>query len=294
MLGATMKRSPSVLIVCAAISLALTGCGAAVAPTSEPAAPAVESCEAVRARCGAAPMRLVRATAQGLTGLDGARVRFAVRYITETGVGLEGPRGVALGGGTVAGGAVEACLCVPAGANNYPQVSAVIFAPGARTERPEDVRRAHFSQRFATTDEENFTHELSMPPTGSQVSAALASLVERTLRLELRGVDRRFDGRALFGAVIADERPLPSDRAQGTVADGAVALQWAMPGAPSASERLLLVIDANGDRRCGEGDQSATVPVSPGASQLALDGARWSAAPDAVRAACAALDVPGA
>jgi hypothetical protein len=295
MMGGPMKRrSVVLLIVCAPSMLALAACGAAVAPMPAAMEPVFESCAVVRERCGAEPMRFVRASATGLTGLDGARARFAIRYLTDTGVGIDGPRRVAVGGGTVTSGSFEACVCLPSGGNNYPQLSAVVFAPGSTGERAEDVRRAFFSQRFATLGTEELTQELSMMPTPSQVSAALASLVERTLRVELRGVEASFEGRTLFGAVIADERPIPSDRAQGTVASGAATLQWTMPGRASATERALLVIDANGDRRCGEGDRRTSVPITPGATSIALDGARWDATAAAVREACEAIAVPGA
>lgn len=273
----------------------LAGCGAAVSPVGEPMEPVFESCAAVRARCGPAPMRFVRGSASGLAGLDGARARFAVRYLAETGTGIDGPRRVVVGGATVVNGSFEACVCLPLGGNNYPQLGAVVFAPGTRGERAEDARRAHFSQRFATLGDDDFTAEFSMSatPEPAVVARALASLVERTVRVELRAIEPMFQGRTLFGALVADGRPIPTDRALGMIANGDATLEWVMPGRASTNERAVLVVDANGDRRCSDGDRTTRVAIEGDTASASLLTAQWDASADAVRAACALVETPG-
>lgn len=288
-----MKRA-RVAAVGVFVGASVVGCGAAVAPAIETMEPVFESCAAVRARCGAEPMRFVRGFASGLTGLDGARARFAIRYLTESGVGIDWPRRVALGGATVTNGSFEACVCLPLGGNNYPQLAAVVFAPGTRGERAEDVRRAHFSQRFATLGEDDFTAEFSMnpEPPPSVVAPALAALVERTVRAELHAIDPMFQGRTLFGVLVADDRSIPTDRAQGMIVNGDATLEWVMPGRASPSERAVLVVDANGDRRCGDGDRTTRVALAGDNASTSLLTAQWDASADAVRAACALVAAP--
>src|SRR4051812_9977776 len=81
----------------ALLALGTAHCGAAVAPGDSDAGAPVDSgaiaeqdagpvvapspsCEEVRAGCGPSPQQFIRGHADGLTGLDGARVEFAVRY----------------------------------------------------------------------------------------------------------------------------------------------------------------------------------------------------------------------
>ncbi len=286
------------LVLAAALTSA---CGASVtvaeaptdaAPTVVDAAVVVEpsalACADVRAACGPSPMTFVRGHAAGLTGLDGARVRFAMRYLPTDGADLDGAHGVVVAGSTVRDGAFEACVCMPRGANGYPQVVAVVFAPGSTGDTSRDVARAVFSPRYATLGDEDVSQALATPPSAPAAEAAIAGLVDRSRSLSVTGFDgAALDGATLFGGVVADERPVAAQVATTSISFGAATLRWDMPGRAWPTERVALVVDRNADRRCDAGDLGAI--VTPGAAEtFDLAGVAWArgAALDRV---CAAL-----
>jgi hypothetical protein len=283
------------------IALLAAGCGAAVssAPaTAEsdagvtadapPAAPMTwPGCAEVQATCGDEPQRFVRGHAEGLTGLDGARVRFAMRYLREEGNGLNVPHGVVVAGAEVRGGAFEACVCMPRGGNNYPQVAAVVFAPGTTGETSREVVRAMFSQRYATLGDENLSYALTEVASAPVVEAALAGLVDRAHEVRVRGVEAAAatEGR-VYAGLVADERPVAAQVVTGgSVEGGGVAFEWIMPGREWPSERVAMVVDRNGNRRCDDGDVGATVRLD---GRREVDGVAWVQG-DALAGVCAAL-----
>jgi len=247
----------------------LSACGGAVAPSSDAAvAPTPEaewkdtaSCDAVRASCGGDPAMLVRGHASGLVGLDGARVEFAVRYVLVEGGGLDVPHGVALGRTRVGGGAFATCVCVPHGANLYPQIAAVVYATGTAGLSSRDVARGTFSQRYATLGDEDVSGALAVVPSDLQKEAAVAAMVERTAKvtLELGAAE----GRAIHGGLVADERPLAAQIATASIPPGPATLTWTMPGRAWASERVAFFVDQNGNGKCDDADRGAVVPFAP-------------------------------
>lgn len=293
------------------LSLVATGCGAVVTPApavvddagsatadaggvpadAPPVIPETwPSCAEVRASCGAEPQRFVRGHAEGLTGLDGGRVRFAMRYLREDNRnGLNVPHGVVVGGAEVRGGAFEACVCMPHGGNVYPQVVAVVFAPGTTGETSRDVARATFSQRYATLGEENVSYALNAVAAAPVVEAALAGLVDRAHEVRVRapGVDEAAAAAGrVYAGLVADERPVAAQVVTGGPAEGGgLAFNWIMPGRQWPSERVALVIDRNGDRRCDAGDTGATVRLD---GRREVDSVEWVQG-DALLGVCAAL-----
>lgn len=236
---------------------AVTDAGAA-AEASVPAESA--ACDAVRAGCVTAPQTFVRGHAAGLTAPDGAVARFAIRYVPSEGASLSDARGVAVGTARVRGGAFEACVCVPRGANGYPQVAAVVLAPGAAGLRGGDVLRGMVSQRFATLGDEDVSEALRAPPSRAQAEAALAAMDDRALTraVILPGVD---DGATVFAGVVSTERSVAAQVAVTMVREGRVALAWNMPGRTWPDERVALLVDRNGDRRCDAGDGAFWAPL---------------------------------
>lgn len=215
-------------------------------------------CAEVRASCGAPPQQFVRGHAEGLTGLDGARVQFAMRYLLTRGNGLNVPHGVVSAWGRVQGGAFEACVCLPRGANEYPELAAVVFAPGSTGETGRDVARAVFSRRYATLGDENVAWGLREAPSEAQAEAALAAMVDRTSAVGVGGLSG-MEGARAYGGLVADERPVAAQVVGGAIADGRVRFQWIMPGRQWPGERLALLVDRNGNRRCDDGDLGASI-----------------------------------
>jgi hypothetical protein len=259
---------------------AVTDAGAgAAAEASVPAESA--ACDAVRAGCVTAPQTFVRGHAAGLTAPDGAVARFAIRYVPSEGASLSDARGVAVGTARVRGGAFEACVCVPRGANGYPQVAAVVLAPGATGLRGGDVLRGMVSQRFATLGDEDVSEALRAPPSRAQAEAALAAMDDRALvrTVILAGVD---DGATVFAGVVSTERPVAAQVAVTMVREGRVALGWNMPGRAWPDERVALLVDRNGDRRCDAGDSVFWAPLGREGESVTATGA-------AMTAVCAAL-----
>jgi hypothetical protein len=251
----------------------------AVAEASVPAETA--ACDAVRAGCVTAPQTFVRGHAAGLTAPDGALARFAIRYVPTDGASLSDARGVVVGTARVRGGAFEACVCVPRGANGYPQVAAVVLAPGATGLRGGDVLRGMVSQRFATLGDEDVSEALRAPPSRAQAEAALAAMDDRALvrTVILAGVD---DGATVFAGVVSTERPVAAQVAVTMVREGRVALGWNMPGRAWPDERVALLVDRNGDRRCDAGDSVFWAPLGREGESVTATGA-------AMTAVCAAL-----
>jgi hypothetical protein len=295
-----MSVTPRLAPVFLLLGLATSACGASV--TSSPAddagapmtadvavtvTPRSPSCAEVRATCGAAPQQLVRGHAAGLAGLEGARVRFAMRYVREQGRGLDVPHGVVVATTEVRDGAFEACVCMPEGANAYPQIAAVVFAPGAPGETGRDVARATFSQRYATLGDEDESAALTGVPQRAEVEAALAGLVERTRALRVTGLPEAAGEGFVHAGLVAAERPVAAQVVAGVRDGAATAFDWTMPGRAWPTERVAIVVDRNHDRRCGEGDLGLIAAVGE-RSTLDLAGAAWSEGA-ALGAACAAV-----
>lgn len=282
--------SPTRALPLLLLTLLVAGCGAAVTSASAvpvedagataPAAPTpttpAPTCAEVQAACGPEPQRFVRGHAEGLTGLDGARVRFAIRYLTRQhrGQGLNVPHGVVVATGEVRSGGFEACVCIPEGGSWYPEVAAVVFTPGTAGETSREVARAMYSQRYATLGDENVSHSLNEVPSPPEVEAALGALVDRTHEVRLRGLEAAEGGQAYAG-LVADERPVAAQVVGGRVADGAVSLGWIMPGRQWPSERLALLIDRNSNRRCDDGDLGTTVRLD-GRRDLDIPAGAWA------------------
>ncbi len=271
------------------LALAASGCGATVSATNATAPPPERfaSCAEVRAACTGEAETVVRAFAQGITAHNGARFRFAVRSVTQQGNGLDGARSVAVGGAEVRDGAVEACVCAR-NANLYPQVSYVLFAPATTETRAEDVTWASFMQLYAIRGD----NELSLSderPSRAVIESSLAALVDRTVTVRVTDLDPALDGRSLLAGLISDERVVATDRTRGEIAEGSTTLRWVMPGRTSPSERVVLVLDNNGDHQCGVGDSVAAIALAADQPTVSARGARWSTSADAVTAACAQL-----
>jgi len=271
----------------------LSACGGSVADNTTPApiaATPIEfketaSCAEVKTTCGGEPAVVVTGTSKGLVGLDGARVEFAVRYILEEGMGLDVAHGVALGRTFVRGESFETCVCVPRNANMYPQIAAVVYAPGSKGLTSRDVARASFSQRYATLGTEDVSYALGAAPNDLQKEAAVAAMVERTERIT---VDFSTDGKSLHAGLIADDRPIAPQLATGSDAFAKPTLTWTMPGRPSPSEKAALFVDRNSNGKCDldGSDSGAIVPFS---RTLAAPTAWLSG--DALRSVCDALRV---
>jgi hypothetical protein len=245
---------------------ALVGCGGSVAPldaavadtgtppadTAPPAAPEwaeTPSCDAIKASCTAEPATFVVGHAEDLVGLDGARVDFAIRYLREEGVGLSGEHGVVVGRSHVKGTTFEACVCVPYGANNYPQVAAVVYRPGTKGITSADVARASFSQRYATLGDENVGYGLNALPTAAQKEAAVAAMSDRVATITLRNLDK-VEGAHVSAGLIADERPVAAQIVGGAVESTSTKLIFTMPGHAWSSERVAFFVDANKNGKC--------------------------------------------
>ncbi len=266
------------------VLLATAHCGAFVAPSDGSAAPAdsavaadvapTPSCAEVRATCGDAPAMVVRGHAEGLVGLDGARAQFAVRYVLTEGQGLNVPHGVAMARAEVRAGAFEACVCVPHGSNLYPQVAAVVFHPGTRGETGADVSRAMFSQRYATLGDEPLTMALTVPATRVAAEVAVAAMDDRATSVALSGLDAATGSARVFAALVADERPVAAELAQTAVTAGSVRIEWIMPGRAWPSERVVLLVDRNANRRCDAGDLGVSI-ARGGRSEIVMTGVAW-------------------
>ena len=243
-----------------ALALSLVHCGGSVAtspgepsvtkPTETPT-PWVESaCATVKASCTSAPAMYVVGHATGLVGLDGARAEFAVRYLTEDGAGLDVPHGVAVGRTYVKDGGFETCACVPTGANMYPELAAVVYAPKTTSETGKDVARATYSQRYATLGDEDFTYALGAVPTDAQKETAVAAMIERATAVTLRGIDATGGARVTAG-LVADDRPIAPQLASAAIESGSdLRFSWTMPGRSTASERVAFFVDRDANGLC--------------------------------------------
>jgi hypothetical protein len=232
---------------------------------------------------------LVRGFAQNLEGLEGARAHFAVRYLREADRGLDVPHGVAIARTVVRDGGFEACVCIPRGGNSYPQVAAVVFAPGTTGVTGREVARALFSQRYAIVHDEDTSRVLGQTPTLAQAEAAVAALSDRTREVQLQGIDRAFEGAQVYAGLVAQERPIAAQVRAGRVTRGTLSLAWVMPGRDYPTEAVVLVQDRNGNRRCDAGDLGARAPV---AGLSTLDGGvlRWVEG-EALAALCRAVSI---
>lgn len=249
-----MNRSFFALFV-----LTTTHCGivASEPPVTEPSPvdPWTEtaSCTEVRATCGGDPAMTVQGLATDLASLDGARVEFAVRYLLEEDKGLGMPHGVARGRTHVKDGAFETCVCVPHGANMYPEIAAVVYRPGTTGETSANVARAMFSQRYATLGTEDVTYALAALPSDGAKAAALAGMSPRTATVVVGNL-APFEGHQVLAGLVADERPVTAQVAFGGVEGGKLSLTWTMPGRAWSSERVALFVDRNKNGKCDAGD----------------------------------------
>lgn len=266
----------------AAVSDVAASDGGAVAEAAVPGESA--ACDAVRAACGPAPQAFVRGHGAGLAVPDGAVARFAVRYIPVENGALSDARGVVVGTARVRGGAFEACVCVPRGASGYPQLAAVVLAPGAAGLRGGDVLRGMVSQRFATSGDEDVSEALRAPPSRAQAEAALAAMDDRALtrNVLLPGVD---DAATVFAGVVASERPVAAQVLMTAAREGRAGFVWNMPGRSWPDERIALLVDRNRDRRCDPGDLALWSPLGREGEPLTATVASGAA----MTAVCAAL-----
>ncbi len=246
------------------------------------------TCAEVRAACGPSPQMVVRGHAEGLTGVDGAAVRFAVRYLTTPGTGLGGPRPVAAGRGQVTAGSFEVCVCLPEGANNYPVIAAVVYAPGSAAQSSRDVVRAVVSQRYATLGDEDLGMALQTLPGAIETEFALAECLERTSAVTVSGLDAALEGAHVFGGLVAAARPVAAQFVSTTVAASRARFEWDAPGAAWADESLALLVDSNANARCDDGDRGAILRVDargelPASALAWLQGAALTPVCDALR-----------
>lgn len=255
------------------LPLVLVGCGGAVAPETTKSDPTVvvektpvewretAACSAIAAACTTDPAVLVHGVASGLPAeLEGARVEFAIRYLNEEGMGLAVPHGVTIGRTHVEGGAFDTCVCVPRGANMYPEVAAVVYTPGSKSETVNDVARATYSQRYATLGREDVGYALKAVPSQLQKTAAVAAMVERTAKVALKNLGT-VSGTVVAG-LIADERPLAAQLVARGIEAGATELTWTMPGRAYSSERVAFFVDRNWNGRCDAADVGGFAPTS--------------------------------
>lgn len=245
------------------------------------------SCAEVRAQCGGAPAMFVRGHAQNLTGLDGARARFAVRY-SQTGSGgtLSALTGVVSAWGHVRDGAFEACVCVPTGANIYPVIVSLVYAPGSASDTSRDVVRAVMSQRYATLGDEDLDFALTASPSPALTEAAVAAMDTREAHYTVATVAAP-EGTRVFGGLVADERTVAAEVSNALVAGWRADLHWTMPGRAWPSERVALVVDRDNDRRCGAGDLAAFARAN---ADGAVNVAAWMEGA-AIAPVCAALQM---
>lgn len=254
--GATLSLMHKALIV---FFLCTAGCGGAVSPdspatgtppvTTTPAEWKETSCAEVKASCTTDPAVFVLGHASGLTGLEGARAEFGIRYVSEEGVGLDGPHGVVVGRTFVHDGAFETCVCVPHSAGLYPEVAAVVYAPGTTSETGRDVVRATYSQRYATLGEEDATYALGAVPNEAQKEAAVAAMIERSATVTLNGLAAA-EGAHIIAGLVADDRSIAPQLANGAVAAGSAVISWNMPGRPSSTEKIAFFVDKDGNGLC--------------------------------------------
>lgn len=264
----TLGRS-SLMFATLASLVILQGCAASGLgipdPVTQPGASVAfaetPSCAEVRASCGAATAMFVRGHAENLNALDGAHVRFAIRYLLSSGDGLDVPHGVVTAASVVRAGAFEACVCVPMNAGSYPQVAAVVFQPNSTTETPSTVARATFSQRYATLGDEDVGYGLNAVPTAVGVTATLAALEDRVATLTIA------DGRTLSGTdrviagIVSPERPLAAVAAAGVLDGNDIRFRWIMPGRVLPNERVAFVIDRNHNGHCDDADAGGFATV---------------------------------
>jgi hypothetical protein len=249
-----MRKALIVFFLCTA------SCGGTVAPdspasdksppvTTTPTEWKVTSCAEVKAACTTAPAVYVNGHASGLADLEGARAEFAIRYVSEEGMGLDGPHGVVVGRTFVYDGAFETCVCVPHSAGMYPQVAAVVYAPGTTSETGHDVARATFSQRYATLGDEDLTYAFGAVPNDAMKEAAVAAMIDRSATVTLNGLSS-VEGTRVVAGLVGDDRSIAPQLANADVTSGSAIVSWSMPGKASSSERIAFFVDKNGNGLC--------------------------------------------
>ncbi|APR87954.1 hypothetical protein A7982_13303 [Minicystis rosea] len=256
-----MKRAHVAHIIAVAALAAAQGAGCAVTdrrdaasrrPRTDPATSPV--CVAAHAACTLPDPFMVRFQADGLSGLDGARVR----------VGLSQPHRPdppATATARVEDEHFEACLCVPRPWQGYPVLSAVVYAKGSTGETGADVARAVSRYTYVTAGDEDMSLGLRDKPTRVQVEAALGALDPRMAEVVVRGVDPALDGHIAFAGIVAAERPVAAQVKPNRIEHRDVRFAWKMPGRAWPSEQLAVVLDHNDDQRCDPGDFGALITL---------------------------------
>jgi hypothetical protein len=262
--------------------------------SSDPDAALALDCAAVRDACEETSEsdspRFTRAFASGLGALEGAPVRFAVRYLLTLGSGLDTPRGVVTASTTVEGGEFEACVCVPRNGNNYPEIAAAVFAVGSNAERGSEVELGYLTQAFGVAVEQDLSSDLAAV---DEVDAELvvAAMTERTEEIHLSGLEGELDDVTLWAGIIAPERPLAARLVRTEAGSAEADLLFSMPGFAWPDEELVVIFDRDDDGSCGEGDVAYGFPDLAGRTELdAGEGLRVEGATD-LGPPCAALRV---
>ncbi|MDP3274418.1 MAG: hypothetical protein Q8Q09_04435 [Deltaproteobacteria bacterium] len=269
----------------AVLALTLTQhCGAMVAPSVDGGADgAVEAgtfaespaCDQVRAQCMGAESLVVRGHVERLGDLNGHSFHFAVRYLDQLGDGLDHPYLVVRASGVVREGRAEACVCVPTGANNYPQIAATVVRPGATEIRADNTVRAAFSRRYATLGDEGFDWTLTGAPSRETLAAGLAAMDSRGFTLTLRGRSSQVTEGVVRAGLVGAARPVAFNVARAAVGDADLALRFVMPGRALSDESVALWHDRNGNDRCDEGDRAAFVALQ-GRTEVRMDSVPWA------------------
>lgn len=234
-----------------------------------------QPCDEVRATCTGPEAMMVRGHVSQVADLEGHSFCFAMRYLTRSGDGLDHPYDVVRSTSVIREGRAEACVCVPQGANSYPQVAAVIVRPGERELRADNTARASFSRRYATLGDEGFVWTLTGAPSREVVAAGLAAMDSRGFSLTLRGRSPQVTGATMRGGLVGAARPLAYDVARTTIGPSDPVLRWVMPGRQLDDERVALWHDRNDDGRCDEADQGAFV-VLAGRTEIPMESVSWS------------------
>ena len=233
------------------------------------------TCDEVRAACTGPEAMMVRGHVSQVADLEGHSFCFAMRYLTRSGDGLDHAYDVVRSSSVIRDGRAEACVCVPQGANNYPQVAAVIVRPGEREIRADNTVRASFSRRYATLGNEGFVWTLTGAPRREEVAAGLAAMDSRGFSLTLRGRSPQVAAGIVRGGLVGAARPLAYDVARATLGPSDPVLRWVMPGRQLDDERVALWHDGNDDGRCDEADLGAFV-VLAGRTEIPMKAVDWA------------------
>jgi hypothetical protein len=145
--------------------------------------------------------------------------------------------------------------------SDYPEVAAVVFAPGSTGTRASDVARAAYSQRYAVSDMDDESQALAETPSDVMKELALAAMVERTETVTLHGLDTTLDGVPIFAGIVGPERAVAGQLAITQISGGDARFDWLMPGQALPGEQVAVLVDRNSDHRCNDGDLGAMITV---------------------------------